>query len=154
MHRIPDIVGRMGKDGRFSVKLLSGSYYMGALVITDPGRGPGPPKEGETFYFAKDDKGELRTFTLGTKEVKDVGQVVGALPDTFPVVRNLVTIERLPSNNFSLEAMVKAATIHQVDSESISGTLGTSGQRYLFGANQSGTDGGAGVSVGTNGISV
>ena len=93
MHRIPDIVGRMGTDGRFSVKLIPGSYYMGALVITDPGRGPGPPKEGETFYFAKDDKGELRTFTLGTKEVKDVGQVVGALPDTFPVVKNLVTIE-------------------------------------------------------------
>lgn len=93
MHRIPDIVGRMGTDGRFSVKLLPGSYYMGALVITDPGRGPGPPREGEKFYFARDEKGELRTFSLGTKEVKDVGQIVGALPDTFPVVRNLVTIE-------------------------------------------------------------
>jgi hypothetical protein len=93
MHRIPDMVGRMGRDGRFSVKLLPGSYYMGALVITDAGRGPGPPLEGETFYFAKDEKGELRTFTLGIKEEKDVGQVIGGLPDSFPVVRNLVTIE-------------------------------------------------------------
>jgi hypothetical protein len=93
MHRIPDMVGRMGPEGQFSVKLLPGSYYMGALVITDPGRGPGPPREGETFYFARDDKGNLREFTLGTKEVKDAGQVIGALPETFPVAKNLVTIE-------------------------------------------------------------
>jgi hypothetical protein len=83
----------MGPAGRFSVKLLPGSYYMGALIITDPGRGPGPPREGEKFYFVKDDKGELRAFTLGTKEEKDVGQVIGALPESFPVVKNLVTIE-------------------------------------------------------------
>lgn len=93
MHRIPDMVGRMGPDGKFSIKLLPGSYYMGALIITDPGRGPGPPREGETFYFVRDDKGDLREFTLGTKEIKDAGQVIAALPDTFPIAKNLVTIE-------------------------------------------------------------
>jgi len=41
------------------------------MLITDPRRGPGPPQKGETFYFAKDSSGELRTFTLGTKEEKD-----------------------------------------------------------------------------------
>jgi predicted CxxxxCH...CXXCH cytochrome family protein len=60
----------------------------------------------------------------------------------------------IPANNFTLEAMVKATTIHEIDAESTISTAGTSGQRYLFGANQSGSDGGAGVSVGTNGISV
>jgi hypothetical protein len=93
MHRIPEMVGRMGPDGKFSVKLLPGSYYMGALIFTDPGRGPGPPREGETFYFARDDKGNLRELTIGTKEIKDAGQVIGALPDTFPVAKNIVTIE-------------------------------------------------------------
>ena len=93
MHRIPDMVGRMASDGKFSIKLLPGSYYMGALVITDPGRGPGPPQEGEKFYFARDDKGSLREFTLAIKEEKDVGKVVGALPETFPVAKNVVTIE-------------------------------------------------------------
>jgi hypothetical protein len=92
MHRIPDMVGRMDPDGRFGAKLLPGSYYMGAL-ITDLGRGPGPPQEGEKFYFVRDDKGNLREFTLGVKEEKDAGLVVGALPDTFPPVKNLVTIE-------------------------------------------------------------
>ena len=93
MHRIPDMVGHMDPDGRFSAKLVPGSYYMGALVITDPGRGPGPPREGEKFYFVRDDKGNLREFTLAVREEKDVGQVVGALPDTFPVAKNLVIIE-------------------------------------------------------------
>lgn len=93
MHRIPDMVGKMEPDGKFTVKLLPGTYYMGMLIITDPGRGPGPPREGETFYFARDDKGNLREFSIGPKEVKDAGQVIGALPATFPLARNLVTIE-------------------------------------------------------------
>lgn len=93
MHRIPDMVGRMKQDGSFNVKLLPGSYYIGALIITDPARGPGPPREGEKFYFARDDKGNLQEFTLGAKEEKNVGQVMGALPNTFPRVQNLVTIE-------------------------------------------------------------
>jgi hypothetical protein len=93
MHRIPDMLERMEPDGRFSVKLLPGTYYMGILIITDPGRGPGPPQKGETFYFAKDAKGGLRTFTLGTREEKDAGVIIGAAPETFPLVKNLVTIE-------------------------------------------------------------
>src|SRR5210317_810009 len=84
VHRIPDIVGRMHPDGRFNLKLKPGSYYMGALIITGPGRGPGPPKKGEKFYYARDDKGNLREIAIGTGEEKDYGQIVMALPDTFP----------------------------------------------------------------------
>lgn len=93
MHRIPDMVGRMGADGTFAIKLIPGTYYMGALIITDPKRGPGPPREGEKFYFARDEKGDLREFTLGLKEEKDAGKVIGALPETFPQVKNSITIE-------------------------------------------------------------
>ena len=93
MHRVPDMIGRMGKDGRFTVKLLPGSYYMGALIVTDPGRGPGPPRGGETSYLAMDSSGGLRTFTLGTKEKMDAGVIIGAPHGTFPLVKNLVTIE-------------------------------------------------------------
>ncbi|MGC9342330.1 MAG: hypothetical protein ACP5E3_06500, partial [Bacteroidales bacterium] len=42
---------------------------------------------------------------------------------------------------------------HQVDSESNSGTAGTSGQNYLFGSAHGGSDAGQGLSIGTNGIS-
>ena len=93
VHRIPDIVGRMHPDGRFNVKLRPGSYYMGALIITGPGRGPGPPKKGEKFYYARDDQGDLREIAIGTGEEKDFGQVVVAPPDTFPAAKNLVTVQ-------------------------------------------------------------
>jgi len=93
VHRIPDMVGRMHPDGRFNVKLRPGSYYMGALIITGPGRGPGPPKKGEKFYYARDDQGDLREIAIGTGEEKDFGQIVVAPPDTFPAAKNLVTVQ-------------------------------------------------------------
>jgi len=93
VHRIPDIVGRMAPDGRFNVKLKPGSYYMGALVITDPGRGPGPPRPGEKFYYARNDQGDLREIAIGPDEAISMDRVVVAMPDTFPEAKNLVTIQ-------------------------------------------------------------
>jgi len=92
-HRIPDMVGRMTPDGRFSIKLKPGSYYMGALIFSDPGRGPGPPMEGEKFYYAPDNKGNLREIVIGPGQEKSLDQIVVALPDTFPAAKNLVTIQ-------------------------------------------------------------
>jgi hypothetical protein len=83
----------MDPDGRFNVKLRPGSYYMGALVITHPGRGPGPPRPGEKFYYARNDKRDLREIVIALGEKKNVGQIVMALPDTFPAAKNLVTIQ-------------------------------------------------------------
>ncbi len=93
VHRIPDMVGRMGPEGKFSLKLKPGSYYMGALIITDPKRGPGPPRAGEKFYYARDDKGDLREIGVVPGEEKNLGQVVVALPDTFPAAKNLITVQ-------------------------------------------------------------
>ncbi len=62
--------------------------------------------------------------------------------------------EGVPVNNFTIEAMVKTSDTHEIDPESPSSTAGISGQKYLFGAQHHGVDGGAGISVGTNGISV
>jgi len=93
LHRVPDNIGRMENGGKFTVKLLPGSYYMGAMIVTDPNRKPGPPREGEKFYYMRDDKGNLREITIGIKEVKDVGTVVAALPGTFPIEKKLVTVE-------------------------------------------------------------
>ncbi len=61
----------------------------------------------------------------------------------------------VPLNTFTMEAMVKATTTHQIDTEAISGTAGMSGQKYVFVTTAiGGSQAGAGVSVGTNGISV
>ena len=65
------------------------------------------------------------------------------------------TTATAPMDNFTLEAWIKPTATHEIDAESTSGTSGTYGQRYLFGADQMGSvDGGAGISAGTNGISV
>ena len=59
-----------------------------------------------------------------------------------------------PKNSFTIEAWVQTSAIQEIDSESTTGTQGTSGQRFLFEPDHRGTEGGVGVSVGTNGISV
>ncbi|MCY2987768.1 MAG: putative Ig domain-containing protein [Planctomycetota bacterium] len=59
-----------------------------------------------------------------------------------------------PKNNFTIEAWVQTSVTHQIDAESTSGTQGTSGQRFLFEPYWRDSEAGAGLSVGTNGISV
>lgn len=67
---------------------------------------------------------------------------------------NYMSWSAAPTNSFTLETWVKATTTHEIDTESTSGTGGTANQKYLFGATSGGANAGAGVSVGTNGISV
>jgi hypothetical protein len=59
-----------------------------------------------------------------------------------------------PVDNFTIEAWIKPTATQQLDAESATGTGGTFGQRYLFGADHRGSDGGAGISAGSNGVSV
>lgn len=59
-----------------------------------------------------------------------------------------------PTNTFSFGGWIKALSTHEVDAESNTTTTGTSGQKYAFGAAHGGSNAGAGLSVGTNGISV
>lgn len=54
---------------------------------------------------------------------------------------------------FTVFSIVRTDVTHEIDGESTFSTAGTSGQRYLFGATQAGTNGGAGLSVGINGVS-
>jgi hypothetical protein len=59
---------------------------------------------------------------------------------------------QLTSDNFTLFAIIKATNTHEVDAEGATGTGGSSGQKYLFGAQSWEPDSGAGLSVGTNGL--
>ncbi len=59
------------------------------------------------------------------------------------------------TNSFTLLAVVRPDAGHDVEEPATSGTGGTSGQRWLFGAAHGGDNGaGAGLSVGTNGVGV
>jgi hypothetical protein len=66
---------------------------------------------------------------------------------------------RLPAvpaqNSFCLVAVVRSFVGHEIDEAGAGGVGGVSGQHYLFGATHGGDyNGGAGLSVGTNGASV
>jgi hypothetical protein len=60
-----------------------------------------------------------------------------------------------PTDTFSFGGWLKTSVTHEVDAESNAGTGGVNGQRYAFDPQHGGaTNGGAGLSVGTNSISV
>jgi len=60
-----------------------------------------------------------------------------------------------PTDTFSFGGWLKTSATHEIDPESTSGTGGVNNQRYAFDPQHGGeTDGGAGLSVGTNGILV
>ncbi|MCC7375846.1 MAG: CotH kinase family protein [Verrucomicrobiales bacterium] len=66
---------------------------------------------------------------------------------------------RLPkstgTNDFTVIAIMTPTSGHEVDPQGFNGVGGTAGQRWLFGANHGGDFGaGAGISAGTNGVSV
>jgi hypothetical protein len=74
----------------------------------------------------------------------------------FDGANDLLTLARsLATNNFTLLAIFHTAVPHEIDPESGSGVGGVSGQRWLFGAAHGGDfNGGAGLSVGDNGVSI
>jgi len=60
-----------------------------------------------------------------------------------------------PTDTFSFGCWLKTSVTHEIDPESIAGVGGVAGQRYVFDPQHGGdTNGGAGLSVGTNGILV
>lgn len=81
MRSIPEFLGQTDRDGKFSIKLLSDSYFMGMFIKVD--KVPGPPKPGEPFFFAADPSGALRQFKIAFRENVEAGRVDGAKPETF-----------------------------------------------------------------------
>lgn len=67
----------------------------------------------------------------------------------------LYTSSQVVLNNFTIEMWAMADSTHEIDSENTGGWPGISGQRWLFYPNHGGDfDGGCGISMGTNGVSV
>ncbi len=60
-----------------------------------------------------------------------------------------------PADTFSFGGWFKTSATHEIDPESASGTVGVNNQRYAFDPQHGGdSDAGAGLSIGTNGVSV
>lgn len=90
--RVPDAIDRANEKGEFSSKLLPGTYFIGTMQ-REATKGFGPPREGEEFFFMRDDTGKLREFTVETKKLTDVGRTDGMAPGAFEEFKNFITIK-------------------------------------------------------------
>ncbi len=92
MRRVPEFLARTDSAGKFTTRLVAGEYYIGILA-REPGTGPGPPREGEIFYFVGSNPGNLYVLTINEKETVDVGRLEGSPPDTFFALADFFTVE-------------------------------------------------------------
>lgn len=80
--RIPDERFFADSDGKFSLKLLQGSYYIG-VIVREPGAPLGPPRKGEVYYFANDGGDKLRKLAIEDYTQVDYGVINCILPGNF-----------------------------------------------------------------------
>jgi hypothetical protein len=77
--RVPDFMKPIDAEGRFTVTLPEGSYYLGATKRPS-GKVVGPPREGDYFYISADDKGVPVTYTVKNGAGMDLGKIAKAVP--------------------------------------------------------------------------
>lgn len=92
VRRIPDKVVRVESNGRFTVDLTPGSYYIGALLRSKDA-GPGPPRPGEKFLFVRDSGGKLQSFVVKVGEKVEAGALSGVMPTAFPELEHYFTVQ-------------------------------------------------------------
>lgn len=89
--RVPEGIFRAEK-GRFKISLPPGRYYMGVAARLDSNR-KGPPGADESFFFVRDQHGELRQFSVTGGETVDLGQLSGSASEAFPEIADSFTVE-------------------------------------------------------------
>ena len=77
--RVPDNIVRLDAEGRFSVDLPVGKYYLGAKKAMD-GKDIGPPQEGDLFYAFSGEKGIPKVYNVEEGKKTDVGVIAEATP--------------------------------------------------------------------------
>lgn len=131
------------------------TVYLGGTTISSwnyPMRGS---IDNVRFYNRKLSHAEF--LTLYTTDPSCASQSVSANAVNFDGGNDFVDPNILVnafSNNFTIESWVRPTATHQIDLETTSGINGTSGKRFMLWPTWRGTDGGIGISVGTNGVSV
>ncbi len=75
--RTPDISRSLDADGKFSVEIPEGNYYVGAIKRLS-GDKLGPPQEGDYVYRSLDEKGKPKLHKVKADETLDLGTVAEA----------------------------------------------------------------------------
>jgi hypothetical protein len=77
--RIPNEVADLDKEGKFSIALPAGRYFMGAIKRKS-GEQVGPPQDGDYFFMSQDAKGNPRAHTVKKDKNLDIGILSKAVP--------------------------------------------------------------------------
>jgi hypothetical protein len=85
--RVPDVVARIDDEGRFSMELPPGQYYLGALKRISGEKNIGPPGEGDYFLRVQGTSGKPKTFLVEKGETTDVGTIAEGAPFKRSVVK-------------------------------------------------------------------
>lgn len=85
--RVPDAVAPIGDGGRFSMELLPGKYYLGAMKRISDEKNVGPPGEGDYFLKGQDAMGNPKPFFVKKSETTDIGTIAGGAPFKRAVVK-------------------------------------------------------------------
>jgi len=118
--RVPDFMQALDSDGRFTVVLPEGNYYLGAIKRVS-GKTVGPPREGDYFYISADGKGLPKAYSIkGTAQV-DLGRMAKAFPFKSSTVNygngitaiggTVLDMEGKPVENAFVFAFVSAAAV-------------------------------------------
>ncbi len=85
--RVPDEISDMDSEGRFSVVLVAGRYFMGAIKRVS---GPeiGPPRDGDMFLASRDENGKPKQYMIRKGEKTDIGVISGATPFKRPQIKD------------------------------------------------------------------
>lgn len=76
--RLPDISGEIGADGKFTVELPAGKYYMRAGRRNS--EGGGGLSDGDFVLFSMDEKGRPNEYVIKGGAILDIGTISGAVP--------------------------------------------------------------------------
>lgn len=74
--RVPDMVWALDSDGRFSIELAAGDYYIGAIKRNGPPQ-IGPPMGGDLFLLSSDDAGMPKKVAVASGKKIDMGIISG-----------------------------------------------------------------------------
>jgi hypothetical protein len=77
--RTPDYVRDIREDGRFTVELPAGRYYLGATRKAS-GESIGPPREGDLVWRSLDKSGQPKAYAVRAGKQLDIGTMTGAAP--------------------------------------------------------------------------
>ena len=137
------------------INRMQNTYSKSGLVLDISGQ-----KLQETGRDIIRDKSKHMNYGMCMNGTNIIQTKEGICALSFDGVNDYVEVNKHIStvNNFTMELWMNPLSTHEIDAESTSGAGGTSGQRYAIFPTYSGTWGagrvGAGISAGTNGISV